>query len=128
MLAPSTPQRAAHRFSSAPTASSPRRTHDESHEKPAAAASSAEASNASQDFAEAMKALSRGDFSAGAGKLEGFALAHPRDPRVEDAAYLQAIALERAGRLEGARAAARRYLAVYPDGAHHAQARRIAGE
>jgi outer membrane protein assembly factor BamD (BamD/ComL family) len=75
-----------------------------------------------------MKSLSRGDFSAGASKLEGFVSAHPRDPRVEDAAYLDAIALERAGRLSEAKAAARRYLAAYPDGAHHAQARRIAGD
>jgi outer membrane protein assembly factor BamD (BamD/ComL family) len=105
-----------------------RRAHDESGEKPAVTTPSVEASQASQDFAEAMKALSRGDFSAGASWLEGFVSAHPHDPRAEDAAYLEAIALERAGRLEGAKAAARRYLAAYPDGAHHAQARRIAGD
>lgn len=74
-----------------------------------------------------MQALARGDFSASASQLESFASAHPRDPRVEDATYLAAIALERAGRLSEAGAAARRYLAAYPDGAHRSQARRIAG-
>ena len=36
--------------------------------------------------------------------------------------------LLRAGRLSDAKVAARRYLANYRDGAHHAQARRIAGD
>jgi TolA-binding protein len=91
-------------------------------------ASPAEASQASQDFAAAMKALAGGDFSAGASKLEGFVSAHPRDLRVEDATYLDAIALERAGRIADAKAAARRYLEAYPEGAHRGQARRIAGD
>jgi TolA-binding protein len=94
---------------------------------PSAATSIAQTSQASQDFAEAMKALARGDFAASASKLEGFVSAHPRDSRVEDAVYLDAIALERAGRISEAKAAARRYLATYPEGAHRAQARRIAG-
>jgi outer membrane protein assembly factor BamD (BamD/ComL family) len=85
-----------------------------------------ESSRASRDFAEAMDALSRGDFTGSARRLEGFAAAHPRDARAEEAAYLEAIALERAGRTAEARAAARRYLAAYPDGAHRAQARRLA--
>lgn len=130
-----------------PAASSsggPRRPRDEASERPTpgavtpsapgavtpSATAPATASNpgASQEFADAMDALSRGDFGASAGKLSGFASAHPRDPRAEEAAYLQAIALERAGRLPEAQAAARRYLAAYPDGAHRAQARRLAGD
>jgi TolA-binding protein len=75
-----------------------------------------------------MEALSRGDFSASADKLASFASLYPRDPRVEDAVYLEAIALERAGRITDAKAAARCYLSVYPDGAHHLQARRITGD
>jgi TolA-binding protein len=85
-------------------------------------------SPASQTFAAAMQSLSRGDFSASAGKLKGFASAYPRDPRVEDATYLEAIALERAGRISDAKAAAQRYLGAYPNGSHQAQARRIAGD
>jgi TolA-binding protein len=87
-----------------------------------------EAAHASRDFADAMEALSRGDFSASAGKLASFASAYPRDARVEDAVYLEAIALERAGRVTDAKAAARRYLTVYPEGAHHLQAHRITGD
>jgi outer membrane protein assembly factor BamD (BamD/ComL family) len=91
-------------------------------------ASPAQSSQASLDFAEAMKALARGDFTESASRLEGFVAAYPRDSRVEDAVYLDAIALERAGRLSDAKAAARRYLEAYPGGAHRAQARRIAGD
>lgn len=94
----------------------------------AAVPAPATSSQASLDFAAAMASLSRGDFSASAGQLARFAANHPRDPRVEEAVYLQAIALERAGRVIEAQAAARRYLAVYPAGAHSSQARRIAGE
>lgn len=131
--------------SPAPSSSDgPRRPHNEAGERPAPGAATppatppatpsamapvaAPSSGASQEFADAMDALSRGDFGASAGKLSGFASAHPRDPRAEEAAYLQAIALERAGRLPEAQAAARRYLAAYPDGAHRAQARRLAGD
>jgi TolA-binding protein len=118
---------------SAPARPIPPRARDATGEKPAAATTSvaaapAQSSQASQDFAEAMKALARGDFTEAAGKLEGFVAAHPRDSRVEEAVYLDAIALERAGRLSDAKAAARRYLEAYPGGAHRAQARRIAGD
>jgi TolA-binding protein len=86
------------------------------------------ASLASKAFAEGMSALSRGDFGVSASKLASFAAAYPRDPRVEDAVYLEAIALERAGRLTDAQATARRYLSLYPEGAHSMQARRMAGD
>jgi TolA-binding protein len=135
---------AAPRSPAASSSGGPRRPRDEANERPApgaatpsvpgAATSSATSpvaaptSGASQEFADAMESLSRGDFGASAGKLSGFASAHPRDPRAEEAAYLQAIALERAGRLPEAQAAARRYLAAYPDGAHRAQVRRLAGD
>lgn len=75
-----------------------------------------------------MEAIARGDFSAGARQLEQFTTTHPSDPRVEEALYLEAIALERAGRSAEARAVAHRYLATYPAGAHVAPARRLAGE
>lgn len=144
-LAPNPPQDAPPASAPpAPTAPVPRATGDTARPRqaspsapaatltPAASAPAASAparsSSASREFAEAMDSLSRGDFSASAGKLEGFAAAHPRDARVEEALYLEAIALERAGRAADARQAARRYLAAYPEGAHRAQARRIAGD
>jgi TolA-binding protein len=129
---PSTPLRALPGLSSS-ARPVPRKARGVTGEKPetatsSVAASAAPASQASQDFADAMKALARGDFTACAGKLEGFVAAHPRDSRVEEAVYLDAIALERAGRLSDAKAAARRYLEAYPGGVHRAQARRIAGD
>jgi outer membrane protein assembly factor BamD (BamD/ComL family) len=84
--------------------------------------------SAAQDFAEAMHALSRGDFSASAKQFEAFASAHAQDPRVEEATYLTAIALERSGRISDAKAAAERYLALYANGAHRTYARRIVTE
>lgn len=75
-----------------------------------------------------MDSIARGDFGAGARELDQFASSYPSDPRVEEALYLQAIALERAGRLAEAKTAARRYLAAYPSGAHRTQAQRLAGE
>jgi TolA-binding protein len=94
--------------------------------RPSQAAASSAA--ASREFAEGMDAIARGDFGAGAGKLAGFASAYPRDPRAEEASYLEAVALERAGRTAEAKAAARRYLTTYPGGAHSAPARRLAGD
>lgn len=80
---------------------------------------------ASRDFADAMGSVSHGDFGAGAVKLERFTRDYPGDPRAEEALYLEAIALERAGRRDEARVVARRYLAEYPEGAHAAQAQRL---
>jgi outer membrane protein assembly factor BamD (BamD/ComL family) len=75
-----------------------------------------------------MHALSRGDFSASAKQFEDFVSAHSEDPRVEEAFYLAAIALERSGRISDAKTAAKRYLVLYANGAHRAYARRIATE
>ena len=110
---------------SAPSASS---THPKHVEAPSAASSSSSSSPASRAFAEAMDAISRGDFGAGAAMLDRFATTYPADARVEEAVYLRAIAFERAGRKAEARVAARSYLGRYPAGAHRTQAERIAGE
>lgn len=93
---------------------------------PASAAPRAPVDTASREFREAVDALTQGDFGATARRLDAFAAAHPSDPRAEEAAYLRAVALERAGRREDARAAARAYLSRYPAGDHAAQARRLA--
>lgn len=59
----------------------------------------------------------------GAGRRERASVeAHPDDPRADEADYMGAIALERAGRRDEAKAAARRYLAKWPAGAHRAGA------
>lgn len=83
-------------------------------------------SAASQTFADAMNALRRGDYAGSAEKLEQFSQTHGSDARADEADYLRAIALQRAGKQDGARAAAKRYLATRPNGAHRADAARIA--
>lgn len=91
--------------------------------KPAAATPSV----ASRAFADAMSALGRGDYAGSAAQLEAFATAHPSDARADEADYLLAVALQRAGRNADAAAAARRYLTARPSGAHRVEARQIAG-
>ena len=81
---------------------------------------------ASLDFAEAMEALGAGDFGVAARRFAAFVAAWPADPRSDEASYLIAIAYERAGRIDAARTAARRYLEQRPTGAHRARAARLA--
>jgi hypothetical protein len=83
-------------------------------------------SPASLAFADAMSAMRRGDYAASALQLEKFAGTHASDPRSDEADLLRAIALQRAGRSAEAAAAASRYLAARPSGAHRAEAKRIA--
>jgi len=85
-------------------------------------------SAASQTFAEAMAAMRRGDYAGSADKLQQFAETHAGDARADEADYLRAIALQRAGRKDAAIAAAKRYLATRPNGAHRADAARIVGK
>lgn len=94
---------------------------------PSIAASVAPPSLVSREFAEAMRSIGRGDYPGGVAQFEAFASAHPDDARVDEADYLRAIALQRAGNAAGAAAAARRYLAARPDGAHRPEARQLAG-
>jgi outer membrane protein assembly factor BamD (BamD/ComL family) len=65
--------------------------------------------------------VERGDYAAGAEKLEAFQREHTSDARVEDAAYMAILALSRAGRRDDARAATKRYLADYPNGYRRAE-------
>jgi hypothetical protein len=83
-------------------------------------------SQASLAFADALGAMRRGDYAAGALQLEKFAGSHASDARSDEAEILRAIALQRAGRAGEAAAAASRYLSGRPAGAHRAEAKRIA--
>ncbi|WP_437753862.1 FecR domain-containing protein [Sorangium sp. So ce1389] len=97
--------------------------------RPRAAPSAASSNSpAAREFAEAMRALRQGDYARSAAQLEAFSAAHPGDARADEADYLRAIALQRAGRTAEAAAAARRYLATRPQGAHRAEAKKIAGD
>ena len=95
-------------------------------EQPAPTAAPPLPSPASRTFADAMAALRRGDYAGGAEKLEQFSQVHAGDARADEADYLHAIALQRAGRRNEAITAAKRYLATRPNGAHRADAARIA--
>lgn len=94
---------------------------------PTPAPTPAPPSAASRTFAEAMAAMRRGDYAGSAEKLEQFAETHAGDARADEADYLRAIALQRAGKKDAAIAAAKRYLATRPNGAHRADAARIVG-
>jgi len=83
---------------------------------------------ASRDFAAAMAAIGGGDYGRAAAQLGAFSAAHPTDARADEADYLEAVALQRAGRSAEATAAARRYLAARANGAHRPEARLIAGD
>jgi hypothetical protein len=75
----------------------------------------------SLDFRAATSALDRGDNREAAAGFTTFLARHPRDPRLEDAAYLRVIALERCGDRDAVKAAARDYLDRYPAGFRRAE-------
>jgi len=81
---------------------------------------------ATSAFADGVRLIERGDYAAAAEKLEAFSAAAPGDERAEDAAFLAVLALQRAGRLDAAAVAARRYLDRYPRGRRRADAEAIA--
>jgi outer membrane protein assembly factor BamD (BamD/ComL family) len=72
-----------------------------------------------------MSRIEKGDFGQAASDLHTFAAQHPDDPRAEDAAFLEALSLSRAGRADDAAEAARRYLARYPNGYRRAEAEKL---
>lgn len=86
-----------------------------------------ELSAASRAFADAMDALARGDNELAADRFQGFAKTYASDPRSDEAEYLRAIALQRAGHDGDARAQSKRYLEARPQGAHRADAKVLSG-
>jgi anti-sigma factor RsiW len=117
VVAPPKPRRVASRPAVAPPTTAPA----------SAPEAPPRASPASRDFAAAMDALAAGDFGVAATRFVDFTAKYPGDPRSDEAAYLVAITLQRAGQTENARTAAQRYLRDRPDGAHRTQAAKIAG-
>ncbi|HEY6462899.1 MAG TPA: hypothetical protein VIY73_22165, partial [Polyangiaceae bacterium] len=57
-----------------------------------------------------------------AAALEAFVLAHPGAPQAEDASYLEAVALARAGRSDAAGLAAEQHLRRFPASFHTREA------
>jgi TolA-binding protein len=93
---------------------------------PGVAKSARGAGASSKAFAEGMRMIERGDYAAGADKLDAYRRANPQDARAEDAAYIAVIALQRAGRKDDAAAAAKRYLRDFPNGYRRAEVQAIA--
>jgi TolA-binding protein len=94
--------------------------------KPASVPATAAESRAGRAFAAAMAAFSAGDLGRADRLFAAFERAHPADARVEDAAFLRAVAHARRGDLRASQAAAREYLRRYPNGLRRAEADRLA--
>jgi TolA-binding protein len=77
-------------------------------------------------LAEGIERIEKGDYTAAAERLRAFQRARPADARAEDAAFLEILALQRAGRNDEAIAVARAYLVAHPDGYRRAEAEAIA--
>jgi ferric-dicitrate binding protein FerR (iron transport regulator) len=77
-------------------------------------------------LAEGVRLIERGDYAAAAERLGAYQRERPADPRAEDAAFLTILALQRAGRRDEARAAAKQYLEKYPSAYHRADAEKLA--
>jgi hypothetical protein len=75
----------------------------------------------SADFRTAMAALNGGSNARAATLFGAFVVAHPRDSRAEDAAYLRVLALQRAGDSSVMKRAAAEYLSRYPRGFRRAE-------
>jgi TolA-binding protein len=84
-------------------------------------------SDASRAFEQAMNALARGDNESAASHFLAFSKTFPSDPRTDEADYLRAIALQRAGHTNDAASAGKHYLEARPGGAHRVDAKTIAG-
>ena len=116
---------------SAPIAAAPRLVGPRPKKKAANAAPAASASEAGKPgegasaLADGVELIERGDYGAAAERLRAFRQSHPTDERAEDAAFLAVLALERAGHHAAAVAAAREYLASYPQGYRRAEAQSI---
>jgi hypothetical protein len=73
-------------------------------------------------YAAALRALGAGDNEGASAALRAFVVAHPEAPQTEDATFLEAVALARAGRIDAAGAAAEEHLARFPSSFHRKEA------
>jgi TolA-binding protein len=73
-------------------------------------------------YATALRALGAGDNEGASSVLRAFVAAHPDAPQTEDATFLEAVALARAGRIDAAGAAAEEHLARFPSSFHRKEA------
>jgi len=96
--------------------------------RPSAETGGVGSESAGTRFARAIAAFHAGDYGSADSLLSAFMREFQRDARAEDAAFLRADARARRGDRVGAAAAAREYLARYPNGLRHPEAERLAAE
>ena len=92
------------------------------HEGAVTAAAETTASTASSLFAQGIQAFRAGNYLLADHLWQAFAARNPRDPRVEDAAFLRAVGRSRLGDDSGAAELARAYLAAFPRGMRRQEA------
>lgn len=73
-------------------------------------------------YAAALRALGEGDNEGASAALRAFVVSYPDAPQTEDATFLEAVALARAGRVDAAGHAAEEHLARFPSSFHRKEA------
>jgi hypothetical protein len=89
---------------------------------PRSAPSSAGVDDGAAPYAAAMNALRDGRYEEAAAAFHAYGVAWPRSSQAEDASFLEAVALARAGRPDAAGLAAERHLESYPASFHKREA------
>lgn len=85
----------------------------------------ADAPESGMEFRAAVAVLDVGAHREAASSFARFLARHPRDPRAEDAAYLEVIALQRCGATDDTRRAAQAYLRLFPAGFRRAEIEKL---
>jgi TolA-binding protein/anti-sigma factor RsiW len=89
---------------------------------PASANVAPDVDDGAEAYAAAMARMQGGQYSLAASGFHAFVLAHPGAPQAEDASFLEAASLARAGRPDAAALAAEDHLARFPKSFHHKEA------
>ena len=79
----------------------------------------------SREFRALVRLLEGGDGCEAAARAARFVATYPGDPRVEDAAYLRVVALQRCGSTDDMKRAAREYLRRFPSAFRRAEVERL---
>jgi hypothetical protein len=92
---------------------------------PRSAARPPDPPDASLGFYAAMAAFDRGDYRQAAAGFAEFLVAHPDDPRAEDAAYLRVMSFHKCGDKGSMKDAVLSYLSRYPTGFRRVEIERL---
>lgn len=90
--------------------------------KPSNPATTTPSDDGSSAYADAVAAFQRGDYASAAGGFDAYVTRFPNGGEREDAMYLSAVSLVRAGRADAAARAAEKLLAAYPSSFHAKEA------